>query len=118
MTVDSANAPWNRESLPGKEVEVTVSMTLSKTMKIMVDDYKVEEGEDNGDRFLYEDYSECDLYTAMKNQVTLPQELAEFTEDIFNHDLNLNTVKMPKFLKDSIEDCKDWSLDDLEIILE
>ena len=30
------NAPWNQEELPEREIEVTVSVTLSKTVKIKV----------------------------------------------------------------------------------
>ena len=39
-------APWNEVELPPKEVEVTISAIVSKTMKVPVEDYIIdEEGE-------------------------------------------------------------------------
>ena len=67
---DNPRAPWNEVELPPKDVEVTVSVTLSKTVKITVDDYQIdEEG--------YCDFSECDLHKAVKEQIKLPQQLCE-----------------------------------------
>ena len=63
-------APYNEEIIPDKEVEVTISVTLSKTVKITVNDYTIdEEG--------YCDFSECDLHKAVKEQIKLPQQLCE-----------------------------------------
>lgn len=112
------NAPYNQVDLPEKEIEVTISVTLSKTVKIMVDDYSVEEDADEDGRYLSYDYSGCDLYKAVEDQVVLPQNLAEFTERMFDHDLALKKAKMPMYLKDAIEDCKRWCVDDFEIINE
>lgn len=108
----------NNYDYPEREVEVTISITLSKTAKIKVNDYVVEEDEDENGKYLSYNYSECNLYKAVENQITLPQNLAVFTERMFNHDLNLKAAGMPKYLKDSIEDCKDWSVDEMEVILE
>ena len=36
-------APYNQVDLPEKEIEVTISVTLSKTVKVTVDDYDVYE---------------------------------------------------------------------------
>lgn len=116
MTVDGPDAPWNQVNLPEKEIEVTVSITLSKTMKVLVDDYKVETDE-VGRPVLY-NYDDCDLYKAVEEQVVLPQNIAGFTEGMFNHDLDLKTAGIPKYLKDAIADCKDWSVDEMEVVLE
>ena len=40
---DTPDAPWNQVENPEKEVEVTISITLSKTVKIKVRDYKIEQ---------------------------------------------------------------------------
>lgn len=112
------NAPWNQVDLPEREIEVTISVTLSKTVKVMVDDYEVEEDADEDGRYLSYNYDNCDLYRAVEDQVVLPQNLAEFTERMFNHDLNLKAAGMPKYLKDAIADCKDWSVDEMEVIAE
>lgn len=78
-----SNAPWNQVELPEKEIEVTVCISLSKTVKITVDDYKKERGK--------YDFSECDIYKAVEEQVILPH---------------------------TLDSCKDWSLDDMECIIE
>lgn len=111
-------APYNQVDLPEREIEVTISVTLSKTVKVMVDDYTVEESADEDGRYVSYNFSECDLNKAVEEQVVLPQNLAEFTERMFNHDLNLRAAGMPKYLKEGIKDCKDWCVDDYEIILE
>ena len=53
------NAPWNEVELPPKDVEVTVSITLSKTMKVPVTDYIID---DEGI-----DFSRCDLNKAVED---------------------------------------------------
>ena len=58
-------APWNEVELPPKEVEVTISAIVSKTMKVPVRDYTIdEEGEI--------DFSNCDLKKAVEENVRLP----------------------------------------------
>lgn len=113
-----SRAPYNQVDLPGKEIEVTISVTLSKTVKIVVDDYEVEDDWDEDGRYVSYNFSNCDLYKAVENQIVLPQNIAEFTERMFNHDLDLKAAGMSKYLKDAIEDCKDWVVDEMEVILE
>lgn len=85
-TIDDAT-PYNK----CKEVEVTVSVTLSKTVKIKVNDYSIkEEGLDEDGQFYQElDFSECDLNRAVQEQVLLPQYYI-----------------------------KDWNVDDFECVIE
>lgn len=87
---DNAEAPWNQTDNPEREVEITVSITLSKTLKVRVNDYQiVDSGKDeDGEYFEDIDYSDCDLKNAVENQYVLPQD---------------------KF--------KDWDIDDYEVIL-
>lgn len=118
MTVDGPDAPWCQEDLPEREIEVTVSVTLSKTVKILVDNYKVKEDVDEDGRYLYCDFSDCDLHGAVKDQVVLPQNLAEYTERMFNNDKNLRAAGMPWYFKNAIEDCKGWTVDEMEVIEE
>lgn len=91
LGVDNPNAPWNQEENPEREIEVTVSVTLSKTIKVKVSDYDiVDSGKDeDGNYFEDIDYSNCDLKEAVENQIILPQ------------------AKFP-----------DWNIDDYEVILE
>ena len=58
-------APWNEVELPPKEIEVTISAIVSKTMKVPVRDYTIdEEGEI--------DFSNCDLKKAVEENIRLP----------------------------------------------
>lgn len=119
MGSDTSSAPWNQVEYPEKEIEVTVSITLSKTLKINVDDYEVEEGRDeDGEYYSDINFDNCDLIKAVREQYTLPNELASFTTEMFNQDLNLKAVGMPRYLKNAIIDCEDWNVDEFEVIKE
>lgn len=115
MIADGPDSPWNQVDRPEREIEVTVSVTLSKTMRILVDDYRAEEDDEGHPSF---DYSDCNLHKAVEEQSVLPQNLALFTERMFGHDINLKAAGMPKYLKDAITDCKGWHVDDYEVIKE
>lgn len=111
-------APYNQVDLPEKEIEVTISVTLSKTVKVTVNDYEVDEGRDEDGYYCNYDFSECNLQKAVEDQIVLPQNLAKFTEEMFNQDLNLKAAGMPRYLKDAIADCKGWTVDEMEVISE
>lgn len=101
---DTKNAPWNQTDNPEREIEVTVSVTLSKTIKIKVSDYEIiDSGKDeDGEYFEDIDYSDCDLKKAVEEQITLPQ--------------NACVHMLPQ-----TKACKDlagWNVDDYEVILE
>ena len=108
LGADNPNAPWNQEENPEREIEVTVSVTLSKTVKVKVSDYDiVDSGKDeDGDYFEEVDYSNCDLKEAVEEQIVLPQKAWDYID--------------PKTKKDvkAIFDLKDWNVDDFEVINE
>ena len=104
LGTDTPNAPWNQEEQPNREIEVTVSVTLSKTVKINVDDYTVEE-----DGSI--DYSSCDLNKAVIEQITLPKDVYN---KLFNVVCNSESTEAMKALCD----LNGWSLDDFEVIKE
>lgn len=85
------NAPWNQIDNPERKIEVTVSVTLSKTVKIKVSDYEITDSgkDEDGEYFEDIDYSNCDLKKAVKEQIILPQDT-----------------------------CKGWNVDDFEVIEE
>lgn len=58
------------EELPDSEVEVTVYVTFTKTIKVNVNDYRiVDEGVDeDGCYYREEDYSDCDLDAPAREQ--------------------------------------------------
>ena len=58
-------APWNEVEQPPKDIEVTISAIVSKTIKVPVRDYTIDE-EGNID------FSECDLKKAVEENIRLP----------------------------------------------
>lgn len=101
------NAPYNEKELPEKEIEVTVSITLSKTVKIKVSDYTIYSIEaDNGKCFDDIDYSDCDLKKAVKDQIILPQNAYNYITPKSNEEVQ------------AISDLKKWNVDEMEVILE
>lgn len=79
---DNDLAPWNEPAdLPGKEIEVTVSITMSKTFTIEVNDYTVERYIDEDGYSDYYDYSECNLEKAVREQIYLPDEAYRLYDD-------------------------------------
>lgn len=104
-------APWNQEEQPDQEIEVTISVTLSKTVKINVNDYIVAEKDEDGNLDI--DYSICDLESAVKNQIYLPQEAGNYIQEGFDN----GTIISAKY-GDIADDLKDWNVDDFEVKLE
>lgn len=96
------SAPYNEVETPEKEVEVTVSITLSKTVKIKVSDYITSgvEVDEDGNKYEDIDYSECDLKKAVEEQIILPNKA-------YNYMVN----------KKAYENMKDWNIDDFEVVL-
>ena len=98
------NAPWNQVDNPEREIEVTVSVTLSKTVKIKVSDYEITDSgkDEDGECFKDIDYSDCDLKGAVEEQIVLPQSAHIYVK---------NNPKVH-------EDLSNWCVDDLEVNLE
>lgn len=101
---DEPNAPWNQVDNPEREIEVTVSVTLSKTVKIKVSDYEITDSgkDEDGEYFEDIDYSNCDLKGAVEEQIVLPQSAHMYVKS------NLKVH----------EDLSNWCVDDLEVNLE
>lgn len=105
-------APWNdKENMP-KKVEVTVSITLSKTVEVEVNNYTSEEEiDEDGNHNIYYDYSNCDLEQAVRDQITLPNEAYN---KLYHAVFLTEDYKAMK----NIEDLKDWIEDDFAVNLE
>lgn len=103
---DTPNAPWNQVDNPEREIEVTVSVTLSKTVKIEVSDYSITDSgkDEDGEYFEDIDYSKCDLKRAVEEQITLPQDAYKYVKGEFNNDQR--------------NDLEGWDVDDFEVIEE
>ena len=96
------NAPWNQEDNPEKEIEVTVSVTLSKTVKVRVSDYEITDSGRDEDG----EYSNCDLKGAVEEQIVLPQKAWDYIAPKTKREVN------------AIFDLKDWNVDDFEVVQE
>ena len=107
---DGPNAPWNQVDNPEREIEVTVSVTLSKTVKIKVSDYEITDSgkDEDGEYFEDIDYSDCNLMRAVKEQIYLPQDAGQLIES-----LAIETVKA----KDMVKDLSNWNVDDMEVVI-
>ena len=101
---DTKDAPWNQVDNPEREIEVTVSVTLSKTVKIKVSDYEITDSgkDEDGEHFEDIDYSNCDLKGAVEGQIVLPQSA------------HIYVKSNPKVH----EDLSNWCVDDFEVNLE
>ena len=104
MGADTKDAPWNQVDNPERKIEATVSVTLSKTVKIKVSDYEITDSgkDEDGEYFEDIDYSNCDLKGAVEEQIVLPQTAYIYVES------------NPKVH----EDLSNWCVDDLEVNLE
>lgn len=104
MGADTKDAPWNQVDNPEREIDVTVSVTLSKTVKIKVSDYEITDSgkDEDGEYFEDIDCSSCDLKSAVEEQIVLPQTAHMYIKS------------NPKVH----EDLSNWCVDDFEVILD
>lgn len=109
---DNDLAPWNQKENPEREIEVTVSVTLSKTIKVKVSDYDIiESGKDeDGNYFEEVDYSNCDLKEAVKSQYSLPQEAHLYIAD---YAYEAGCKSCPE-----ADELSNWNVDDFEVLLD
>lgn len=111
---DTPDAPWSQTDNPEREIEVTISITLSRTAKIKVTDYEVADFgiDEDGMHFEDIDYSNCDLTTAVQEQITLPNVAVGILRR-----LALSSGKCSE--SENIENnLGAWNVDDLEVIRE
>lgn len=108
LGADTKDAPWNQVDNPEREIEVTVSVTLSKTVKIKVSDYSITDSgkDEDGEYFEDIDYSNCDLKGAVEEQIVLPQKAWDYIAPKSKKEVN------------AIFDLKGWNVDDFEIVKE
>lgn len=108
------NAPWNQVDNPEREIEVTVSVTLSKTVKVRVSDYEIADSgkDEDGEYFEDIDYSNCDLKGAVEEQYPTPDKilgtLSEFAKQY--PDRVYPNYKAEVF--------SGWNVDDFEVVEE
>ena len=121
--VDDSLAPWNQEDPDSELIEVTISQTFSKQLEIEVDDYETIEDSDENGTYFWNDYAGCNLKDYVKEQhKTITDILKEVPElyETFSK-LDLNNKKEVDLFRHSLlilsEACKDWSEDEMEVVL-
>jgi hypothetical protein len=98
---DNSDAPWYEKENEPVEVEVTVSLTLSKRVKIYTTDYeKVLEKDEDDIPFVNINLENCNLKKAVEEQIMLPQNAYRI---------------MPPETK-VCKDLSNWNVDDFEVI--
>ena len=98
------NAPYNQYENPEVEVEVTVSITLSKTVKVLVTDYDIIDDVDEDGAFFERDFSNTNFLAAVEEQVILPQDASLY-------------VDVGSNLK-AANDLSGWHVDEMECVKE
>ncbi len=101
------------------EVEVRVCLSLSKTFKIKVSNYKKHIEEDELGKSETIDFSDCNLLKEVEDQVILPHKMGEYINTYFSNKFSRYYIKnLPLGIKDAIKDNSDWEVDDFEVIPE
>jgi len=113
-------APFNQEPVPEREFEVTVSQTLSRTVRIMTDDYIHVVTHEPHNR-VHEDYADTsytDWRKAYENADFKIQDLLKELESYAENDLAMTASNSGKnhYLRRLIAACKGWVEDEYEVI--
>lgn len=66
---DNSNAPWNENPPEPLEIEINAEITIKRRVKIIVDDYQKKEFTDEERTELINDFSQCNLESAVKEQI-------------------------------------------------
>lgn len=115
-----ARAPWMQEEPPEKSFEITCSQSLSKTVKIVTNNYNhiVENEAHNRIYEEYDDTSNTDWAEEYhSNDYHTPLQLINLLAKVLEKDMQNGIVfKSPKFTQDLINECKDWSEDETEFL--
>lgn len=121
------NAPWNQTDPEPVEVEVTISQSLSRSTKIKVTDYVINEWEDaesDDEGGFYRtggveyDFSDSDLKEAYEEQEYTIPELLDYLIAYLVADIakcNKESDKKKK-LQHILECCEGWEVDETEVV--
>lgn len=111
--------PRKEEENPEIEVEVRVCLSLSKTFKIKVSDYKKYIEEDELCKSETIDFNDCNLIKEVEDQVILPHKMGKYIDTYFSDIHSRYYIKnLPLGIKGAIKDNSGWEVDDFEVIPE
>lgn len=114
---DTKDAPFNQIDNPEKEIEVLVSLTLSKSFKIKLDNYKVIKEEYEGEMVDKIDLSDVNLEEIVREQYCLPDMVSNTLNNICNYTNEFkDTDKVKECINSLIEDLSLWNVDEIEVI--
>lgn len=117
---DITSAPWNKHYQKLEQIGVNVEQSFSKNVKVWVDDYTVEKDWDDG-YYFWNDYSGCDIKSAVMEQCITITEILEKIPGLYNKfcELDFSNPKEIAAFKKGFERiafaCNDWTELDLEI---
>lgn len=118
--VDEVSTPFNKLNPKLEQIGVNVEQSFSKNVKIWVDDYTVEKDWDDG-YYFWNDYSGCDIKSAVMEQCITITDILEKVPGLYNKfcELDFNNPKEVDAFKRGFEKiafaCNDWTELDLEI---
>lgn len=126
---DTPNAPWNQSDPEPIEIEVTISQSLSRSTKIKVTDYIVNEWEDvdSDDEGGFHkiggveyDFSDSDFKEAYEIQEYTIPELLEYLKSYLINDIAQCSEESnkKKLLQCILKGCEGWNVDETEVIKE
>lgn len=126
LSDNTPGAPWNDPIIPEKEFDVTCCQVLSKTVPVTTSNYIPgasgvdyeydpegsvavgwQDPDDTSDTNWEEEYHNNDYHT--------PLQLIELFGQFLKQQLEQGVVfKSPRFTQSLIEECKDWTEDEIE----
>ena len=122
------NAPYNQSNIEPIQLNVIISQSLSRSTTIEVTDYITNEWEDieidEGGKFhkiegIEYDFSDSDLKGAYERQEYTIPELLDYLKDYLIADINkCNEESKKRKLQHILKCCKDWEVDETEVIEE
>jgi len=109
-TIEESQAPWNETE---KEIEVLVSITLSKKVKVNIPSvFENINYDEDGNSIVEDDVSDIELENAVSDEIFMPQEISQHMRDyLIRHKYKINP-QCEKILKDG----SDWSIDEFTVI--
>lgn len=117
------DAPYNQVDPKEREFEVTISQSLSKTVKVSTSDYVEIEDYDEDGKCLSIDTSNTDWMASYSESHKTPKELIKEFKDLLNMCItaiennketnNKGMLKRFKYLK---SECENWCIDETEVV--
>ena len=115
---DTNNSPFNQKDNPEIEVDVLVSITLSKSMKLKLSDYTLKKEEYEGNIIDKVDLSNVNLEEKVREQYYLPDNAVSRLDYIYNFADLIYPDVTKRLINDLIKDLSSWNTDEIEIIPE